>query len=263
MTEVVQARRSEDLNTQEMQRRVNALRPVDNLTSWLYLLREYAFLTSVIGLTLAFYHFRAGWGLAWQWNVPVGLLGVVLIGAGQHRLTTLGHEASHYSLFRNRMLNEVVSDWFCMYFMYSTTQQYRLQHLAHHQFPNDPDRDPDVAQLEQSGHRYRFPMARWLFMWKCVLSQVLWLPGLVRYTRMRAHYAVTGAGSGPYSARRPASPILIRVGAVLTLLLAASSTTVAYLQDPWLLGLMQLALYLPAISFFLVRTGAFLPVPFY
>src|SRR5437016_3682904 len=87
MTEVVQAQRSADLNTPEMQRRVNALRPVDNLTNWLYLLREYAFLTSVIGLTLAFYQFRAGWGLAWQWNVPVALLAVLLIGAGQHRLT--------------------------------------------------------------------------------------------------------------------------------------------------------------------------------
>ena len=28
-------------------------------------------------------------------------------GAGQHRLTTLGHEARHYILFRNRKLNEL------------------------------------------------------------------------------------------------------------------------------------------------------------
>src|SRR5689334_8628660 len=105
---------SPELNSPQMLRRINALRRTDNVTNWFYLGREYLFLGTVIGLTLAFYQYRSSAEIAWAWNVPVTLLAVVLIGAGQHRLITLGHEASHYLLFRNRLLNELASDWFCM-----------------------------------------------------------------------------------------------------------------------------------------------------
>ena len=44
--------------------------------------------------------------------------------------------------------------------VFSTTHNYRVQHLAHHQHVNDPERDPDLAQMEASGQRFRFPMAR-------------------------------------------------------------------------------------------------------
>src|SRR4051812_19385828 len=37
-------------------------------------------------------------------------LAVVLIGAIQHRLAALGHEAAHWSLFRNRFWNDLVGD---------------------------------------------------------------------------------------------------------------------------------------------------------
>ncbi len=42
--------------------------------------------------------------------------------------------------------------------MYSATQHYRLQHIAHHQFINDPERDPDISQLQTSGHWLNFPV---------------------------------------------------------------------------------------------------------
>ena len=120
------------------------------------------------------------------------ILAVILIGAGQHRLTTLAHEASHYMLFHNRKLNEMVSDFLCMFPVWSTTHHYRLQHMAHHQFPNDPERDPDVAQMEGSGHRFHFPMSPRRFVWECVIKQILWLPGLIRYTRMRRPLRLDG-----------------------------------------------------------------------
>src|SRR5437762_10630880 len=153
------------LNSPHFLKRVNALRRLDNSTNWLYLIREYLYLGLVVGSALTFFLLRAEWGYAWLWNIPVSLLAIVLIGAGQHRLTTLGHEASHYMLFRDRRLNELASDWLCMFPVFSTTHGYRIQHLAHHQHANHPELDPDVLQMEASGHRFRFPMARALFVW--------------------------------------------------------------------------------------------------
>src|SRR5687768_5437075 len=141
------------LSDPELLRRVNALRETDNVTSWYYLAREWLFLSAVIGGTVAFYYLllNNGWSLAWA--VPVTLVAIVCVGAGQHRLATLTHEAAHYMLFRDRLLNELVSEWFCMFPILGQTHPYRVQHLGHHQYPNDPDRDPDWTQMLRSGHQ--------------------------------------------------------------------------------------------------------------
>src|SRR5438105_15197511 len=87
-----------ELNTPDRQRRINALRRTDNLRNWLYVAREYLFLGLSMGLPILFYHYQEIWQLSWAWNLPVTILAILLIGAGQHRLTTLAHEASHYML---------------------------------------------------------------------------------------------------------------------------------------------------------------------
>src|SRR2546421_7956164 len=212
------------LSDPAMLRRVNALRRLDNWTNWYYLFREYCFLAGVAALTIAFHQCRADWGLAWAWNVPVTLLAIVLIGAGQHRLTTLGHEASHYSLFKHRKLNELASDFLCMFPMWSTTHMYRLQHLAHHQFPNDPERDPDVLQMKASGHRFQWPMSPRRFVWECVLKQLIVWPKLIRYIRMRAKFSATGEGGGPYQSKGPRSKLLVLLGMGYLAVLAAALT---------------------------------------
>jgi fatty acid desaturase len=214
----------------ELPYRVNPLRRTDNVTNWYYLAREYLLLGTMVGLAIAFWELHAGWGLSWAWAVPVYFLAVLLIGAGQHRLTTLGHEASHYLLFRNRLLNELASDLLCMYPMWSTTHFYRLQHLAHHQFPNDPVRDPDVTQMEASGHRYQFPMSPGRFVWECVIKQFFSLPGLIRYVRYRARFASTGGGGyGPYRAEEgTSSRLLIRAGVFYLLGLLAALTGLVF-----------------------------------
>ena len=106
---------------------------------------------------LWFYHVQTTLGWSWWWNVPVTVLAVILIGAGQHQLTGLSHEAAHHILFKNRLINDLASDLLCMFPLFSAHPAYRLQHLAHHQFVNDPDRDPDISQLKTSGHWLLFP----------------------------------------------------------------------------------------------------------
>jgi fatty acid desaturase len=235
-----------------MQRRVNDLRTINNITNWFYLAREWFLLASILALTIAFYDWRESWGLAWLWNVPVTFVAVVLIGACQHRLTNLAHEASHYMLFRNRLLNELVSDWFCMFPMLSCTHHYRLQHLAHHQYVNDPEKDPDVFQMSESGHRYDFPMSRGRFVWECVIKQLLWFPKLIRYIRVRAKYNATGGGKGPYQTKGPRSKLLVLVGIGYLLGLIGTLGALVWLGDPLLLGIVPTGMLAAILTFYFV-----------
>src|SRR5437016_7879231 len=93
-------------NDPEVLRQIHALRRTDNITNWYYLAREYFFLVAVIGATIALYDsfWDGPWSLAWA--LPLTCLAILCIGAGQHRLATLTHEAAHQMLFKNRFLNE-------------------------------------------------------------------------------------------------------------------------------------------------------------
>jgi fatty acid desaturase len=123
------------------------VRQTDNRTNWLYILRSWLFLAVVLAAAVAGLEWVMHSGVGWGWAVPIVIASAFLVGAGQHHLGVLGHEGSHRTLFRNRWLNELASDWLCMYPLFTTTYMYRLQHLAHHQFVNDPDRDPNVIQM--------------------------------------------------------------------------------------------------------------------
>lgn len=208
------------------------LRRTDNVTNWLYLLRTYLYLASVIGGAVWFFEARAELGAPWWANVPVALLAVVLVGAGQHQLTGLAHEGSHYILFRNRYLNDLASDLFTMFPLFASIYHYRLQHLAHHQFVNDPDRDPDVSQLKTSGHWLGFPLARREVI-RAFVRQLSPLR-LVRFMRIRAQYNATGTDKNPYmfKGQKP-SKGAVRVGVAYLLALVAALTALFYTVDEW------------------------------
>ena len=80
--------------------------------------------------------------------------------------------------------------------MFSSTFHYGLHHLAHHQFVNDPVRDPDISQLQKSGHRLSFPVLKEEFL--DVLFRQMWVPNLVRYSLARAEYDSLGTEHNPY-----------------------------------------------------------------
>src|ERR1700674_113465 len=84
--------KSKSLKDAELKERLQALRQTDNYTNIYYFARTYLYFTLVIGATIAFYYL----GLAWWWNVPVTIVAIVLIGAGQHQLSALTHEGAHH-----------------------------------------------------------------------------------------------------------------------------------------------------------------------
>src|SRR5581483_2356769 len=102
--------KSKSLKDAELKERLQTLRQTDNCTNLLYFFRTYLYFALVIGGTIAFYYF----GLAWWWDVPVTILAILLVGAGQHQLSGLAHEGSHHTLFRNPWFNDLASDLGCM-----------------------------------------------------------------------------------------------------------------------------------------------------
>ncbi len=252
-------------NDPALHEQIMRLRAVDNLTNLGYLAGEYICLAAVIGGTILFCQSRGAWGLSWAWNVPVVALAVVLIGGLQHRLAGLGHEASHYTLLRNKFLNDLIGDLFCMFPVLSTIHFYRVFHLAHHQYTNDPKRDPDLVSLGSSKLLDRFPMGRWAFI-KAFYFRILTEPrAFVRYQGDYLDINVLGRAENVYLDPSPAWP---RLGATLGILYMAAdivgqwAITLAGLPRIWLIyeGLAGTLLILAVGA--ILPDRAFFPSPF-
>ena len=247
------------LKDRELKQKLQELRQTDNLTNWLYLGRAYLVMVLAIGGAVAFHQWQLAAGLSVWWNVPVFVLAILAVGASQHQLAGATHEATHHILFRNRLLNELASDWLCMFPLFSSTYVFRLHHLAHHQFINDPERDPDFSQLRISGHWLRFPVAKAQFLWK-LLRQV-WVFNLVKYILVRARYNSLGVDNNPYDDRERAfSPWPMRGTVVYALGYLGLMGTASRLGDPLWLAVLPPVCFAVAACFFLAIPADRYPV---
>ena len=68
------------------------------------------------------------------WNLPLYLCALVFIGARQHALLILGHEASHYTLFKKKSSNDWVADLVFYWPMFLSVGVFRYFHRDHHRF---------------------------------------------------------------------------------------------------------------------------------
>jgi fatty acid desaturase len=124
--------------------------------------------------------------------------------------------------------------------------------LAHHQFVNDPDRDPDVSQLKTSGHWLSFPIDRAGFSVRCIASYCCcrW-PGLFS----SAKYNATGTDKNPYLKKGvKLSKTGVRVGLLYLVSLFASLTWGVVADNAWILSVIPCVL-------FVLATGVFLLLP--
>jgi len=179
-----------ELREKEFVRQVNEMRKGDNWTNWRYLAVEYLYLAVVMGIGFYLSVLWCQSAISTWVFAPLAVIISVFTGIGQHRLVMLGHEASHFSLFKNKKLNELASDWFCFYPIWVTTYNYRIQHMAHHQHTNDPELDPDYAYMSVCGHLYTPPMERKDFLWRCVIGPALAIPNQLRFLFIRLKLAL-------------------------------------------------------------------------
>ena len=199
---------------------IKALKGRDNYTNFIYIAKVWLIGIATVVATIWSYNVVAEQGLGWWWNIPATAVAVLIMGATQHQLGGIVHEGTHFILFENRKLNELASDWLGAFPIYTSTYAFRLHHLAHHQFVNDPERDPNFAQAEDSGHWLDFPIAHIDFMWAIIrqLNPVL----LVSYIAARARYSALGIGSNPYAdPNAKGSPWSVRWGVIYTTLVPA------------------------------------------
>ena len=232
------------LNDRQLVRVVHSYRGLDYATNLRYLAIDYATIFAVLLLTIAVCHNRVEWGVSWWLIAPIYLAAIVVIGACQHRLAGLGHEGAHYTLLRNRVLNELVSDLFCMFPVFGTTENYRNIHLGHHEYTNDWHRDPELINVGQTRRMNEFPMTAREFLWNFGL-RVFWPPTLIRYTWKMTYVNALGHGVHPYettenAARRRASKLYIRRSTVWGLLYLASMLTILgtleYTGPAWMIA---------------------------
>ena len=181
-----------------VQASIRSLKARDNSTNWRHLRFVWGVIAVTIAATITAEHWLAAAGQSLWWMVPVDVLAIFILGASQHQLGGVIHEGTHFLLFENKRLNELASDWLAAFAIYTSTYQYRVHHLAHHQFVNDPERDPDIAQLIDSDHWLDFPVAHIDVMRK--LWRQLWPLNLARFTLVRARYSAIGHDNNPYVA---------------------------------------------------------------
>ena len=192
---------------------INALKARDNWTNWRYLAMNWAVIAGSIALAIWGEATLRAAGYSPLWVIPIAALTITIIGACQHQLGGAIHEGTHFYLFANRTLNEVASDWLAAFPIYTSTHHFRLHHLSHHQFVNDPKNDPNFAQAEQSGHWLDFPLTH-VEMVRGLL-RLLWIPNLVSYTVARARYSALGLGENPYGdPKRPGHWLTAAIGIV-------------------------------------------------
>jgi fatty acid desaturase len=220
------------LKDPELKRALQELRRTDNTPNGFYIARAYLIAALTIGGAVAFHQNGTAAGWHWLWSVPVFFLAVLVVGATQHQFAGAGHEATHYVLFRNRKLNDLVSDWLCMFPLLTATHIFRQFHLCHHQFINDPKLDPDYAQLNDAGQWLGFPVSKRRFLLS-LLRQFTIVP-LVRYVLVRGKTNSLGTFDNPYA--DPAKPVSqwpnrIQIGFLLVSV--GSQIVVAYTAPLW------------------------------
>jgi fatty acid desaturase len=99
-------------------------------------------------------------------SAPVFILAFLIVSSRQLALTHLVHDASHYQLMPNRVLNDWFSDFFLAAPVLITTESYRVQHLLHHKHLGRSNLDTDT--------RAWYSISGWQFVKRSLFTLIGW-----------------------------------------------------------------------------------------
>lgn len=117
------------LAREELRNHVRTLSSLSNVRALLAIVRQWGIISLSIGLAIFIGHWAAY------------LLAFIIIASRQHALGVLMHEASHYRLLSNRILNDWIGDLFLALPLMMSLNRWRFEHLRHHRFTNT-NKDP-------------------------------------------------------------------------------------------------------------------------
>jgi fatty acid desaturase len=181
------------------------------------------------------------------WHPFIFVIPALIILGGRHlALAILMHDASHYSLFKTRRLNDWIGSWVCAYPTWQDLKRYRKHHMQHHRFAGSPE-DPDLDLIEN------FPVTRASLVRKLV-RDLAGLSGLRRvyglllmefgFVEFTVSATLKPAPTMPLSWRFPLAWKNLRGMLITNLVLFA---VLALLGKPWLYALWVLS-YLTTFS---------------
>ena len=73
------------------------------------------------------------------WHPVLYVLAIMFIGARQHALIIMGHDASHYRYLPKRWQNELFANLLLMWPVFASVEAFRKFHSTHHQYTNLPN----------------------------------------------------------------------------------------------------------------------------
>ncbi len=73
------------------------------------------------------------------WHPLLYVVAIIFIGARQHALLILGHDASHYRYLPTRWQNDLFANLFLMWPTFASVEAFRKFHGTHHQYTNLPN----------------------------------------------------------------------------------------------------------------------------
>lgn len=170
-----------------------------------------------------------------QWWVL--LIAGCIVGSRQVAMGVLVHDAVHYSLFKNRTVNDVVSDLFLAFPIGMSTGLYRKTHFQHHRFTNTED-DIDLVSMREDHEWFEWPKNAREFVW--IMFRSVTGMNLHRGWIMAKHWAPFYHLRDPIT---PAFPLHTRILYVANMILVYGAFGWGFSTAPWAVGTI-VALYL-------------------
>lgn len=90
-------------------------------------------------------------------------LSIIWIGARMHALGILGHDGTHYLLFKHKKINDWTTKLLLFWPLHISLKQYRKIHFAHHKYLKT-DQDPENANL-LGYEEFTFPKTKKSLYW--------------------------------------------------------------------------------------------------
>lgn len=99
------------------------------------------------------------------------VLAVLIVGNRQHALAILGHDGTHFTLSKNRLLNDSLTNFFNMWPVGLTVGGYRKLHFQHHRALGTHE-DPELHHKKSRAPQWDLPI-KWTKIFKYTLYDLI------------------------------------------------------------------------------------------